>query len=298
MKKATIFLLLISSILSAQDFDLVPFRVRNKWGFSDSIGKIVIPIKYNNVCPFNKKCAAFQLNKKWGLIDIEGNETVSATYDSVGNYFKEYYVYDNSLKKTKFKTGIEVYQNGKVSYVDINGENLYKNGRVEDAFDFEMYDSKRYLEKIEFLRNGELVGYEIIKTGFSIEPQYDSLIYSDTDWAYFGKKQPEPYFLARKDNKWGVISTSNKTILPFEYDALLEERFNSKKLFKKDGKWGVLDENLVISLENIYDSIARTRAGYLIQLDSKLGVFNYKFEEIIPIIYPQITLSEDKKGYY
>src|SRR6185503_10002846 len=63
----------------------------NKWGFADENGKLVIPMKYQQVKYFEKGRALVKLNNKWGIIDKTGKELAPLKYDTIRlvNYNKE-----------------------------------------------------------------------------------------------------------------------------------------------------------------------------------------------------------------
>src|SRR5215203_5107916 len=85
------FLLLLNFILaSSQSRVLIPYRIENKWGYSDTLGKIKIPVKYDTALLFDnyrksngRPTAILRLNKKAIVIDNHGNIVVPAKYDNV-----------------------------------------------------------------------------------------------------------------------------------------------------------------------------------------------------------------------
>jgi hypothetical protein len=62
-------------------------KLNNKYGFVDTGGNEVVPLKYDRV-DFFKEGRARVLNKKYGFIDLDGNEITPLKYDDIG-YFKE-----------------------------------------------------------------------------------------------------------------------------------------------------------------------------------------------------------------
>jgi hypothetical protein len=285
---------------NCQDFELVPYRNKSKWGFADSTGKIKIKTIYKNVIPFNRGFAAFKLNEKWGFIDVNGNEILKERYDSVGNYFQGYYVYDKATKKRNLITGLQVFIEGKEIYVDINGKNIFGD-KGPDWLTIVDIDEERidnYKNKIEIFKNNEKFGFKIKKDDFTSETLYDSLIYSDTDLELVFGEQSDPYFLAKRNGKWGVINTKNIVLLDFDFDELKEYQFDGVKLFKKNGKWGILDKNFSVKLNNVYDSLVYNNGTYLVKQNDKWAIFDYKYNEILPFKFKDISITPDKQGYY
>ncbi|NME67943.1 WG repeat-containing protein [Flammeovirga aprica] len=297
--KATLLLISLFFILTnsyGQDFELVPYRFKNKWGFADSTATVKIKPVYQDVIPFNRGLAAFKRDNKWGFIDLKGKEVLEAKYDSVGTYFQGYYAKDEKASnKSSVVSGLLVYENGKGSIVDITGKVI---STVSLMFADEEEETAAYKNKIELIKLNDKVGFKIKKSGFTIEPLYDSLIYADTDMiSMFGNRET-PYFLAMKDGKWGIITTRNTEKLAFEYDNLIDLEFNGKKLFKKNGKWGVMDQHYSVLLHNEYDSLIYENGNYLAVSNGKWGVLDYNFKSTLPFDYEALKMSSDEKGFY
>ncbi len=291
------FFTLINSY--GQDFELVPYRYKEKWGFADSTATVKIKPVYQEVIPFNRGYSAFKRDNKWGFLDKTGKEILESKYDSVGIYFQGYYAMDKTTNKEIVVTGLQVFINGKEDFVDIVGKSIFGEKGPERLFIVDDdIETGAFKNKVELIKANNKVGFKIKKSGFQIEPQYDSLIYSDTDIkSFFGNGEP-PYFLAKKNNKWGIITTNNTEKLAFEYDNLIELEFNGNKLFKKNGKWGVMDKGFSVLLKNEYDSLIYERGKYLSELKSKWGVLDNKFNVIIPFDYTGLNMPSDGNGFY
>jgi hypothetical protein len=57
--------------------------VKQKWGFIDTTGNVIVKPKYNQVENFNDGIAKVRLGQKWGLIDATGNEIIKPTFDAI-----------------------------------------------------------------------------------------------------------------------------------------------------------------------------------------------------------------------
>ena len=294
----TIFTLIISNSYG-QDFELIPYRLKAKWGFADSTRTVKIKPVYDDVIPFNRGYSAFRIKDKWGFLDLTGKEILEAKYDSVGKYFQGFYAVDKNTNKEIVVTGLRVFKNGKEDFVGIDDKSVFgeKGPELLSIVDDEV-ETGDYKNKIELIRANDKVGFKIKKSRFTIEPQYDSLIYSDNDMESFIEDEESPYFLAKKNGKWGIISIKNTVKLAFEYDNLIELKFNGNKLFKKGEKWGVMDKNFSIILKNEYDSLIYESGMYLSELKGKWGVLDYKFNVNIPFDYAGLKMTADGNGFY
>ncbi len=54
-----------------------------KWGYIDSTGSVIIPLKYNEVENFYDNLARVRLGQKWGLMDASGKEIIKPTFDAI-----------------------------------------------------------------------------------------------------------------------------------------------------------------------------------------------------------------------
>lgn len=82
MKK---FLLIISMALLgiSASAELQIVQKKNKYGFADETGKVVIKQQYDQVFPFENGMAKVQKGKKWGYIDTQGKPVIKIEYDFI-----------------------------------------------------------------------------------------------------------------------------------------------------------------------------------------------------------------------
>jgi len=112
--------------------DLFAVQIKNKWGFIDKNGKIVIPVKFQNV--YNSlftefgvnafkasNLASVQIKKKWGFIDKKGKLIITAIFDEAHNFT------NNGLALVKIK--------GKYGFINEIG-NIVIPAIFDMAYDF------------------------------------------------------------------------------------------------------------------------------------------------------------------
>ena len=61
--------------------------IENKYGYIDKTGKTVIPVIYDAAAEFQDGFATVLYHKKWGMIDTKGEIIVPFIYDKIGPYF-------------------------------------------------------------------------------------------------------------------------------------------------------------------------------------------------------------------
>ena len=97
---------------------LVPYRLGNKWGFSDTLGKIKLQPKYEKVTEFdyyypenNHVIAIARLNGKELVINEQGKIIVPPVYEEVvidDQAYSTIFIVTKNNKKTVFKNGKEI----------------------------------------------------------------------------------------------------------------------------------------------------------------------------------------------
>jgi hypothetical protein len=296
MRKFLILTIIFSSLLPdacGQDFELIPYRVKTKWGYADSTGTIKIEPIYDNVIPFNHGYSAFKKDEKWGFIDLSGEEILAARYDSVGKYFQKV------LFKSIETIGLLVFNEGIEDFVDPKGESLKDDKKKSNYINEDLLAQRVDISnRIELIKKNNKIGFKLKWNGFTVEPEYDSLVYSDTDIERVSYEMEPPYFLAKKNGMWGIIYTDNSEKLAFEYENLIEVEFGGNKLFKKNGKWGIINHEYGIELRNEYDSILCENGYHLIKFKNKWGVLDFNLVIVIPFYYENIRMSLDASGFY
>lgn len=115
------------------------------------------------------------------------------------------------------------------------------------------------------------------------------------------------FFIAKKDGKYGMISTYEVEILPFEYEDL---QYGQKEVYgsvlepgtgiyiaKKNGKYGLIDEKQNVIIPYEYNKIefskykAEVPLYYKVMKNGKWGMINLKNKLVIPIVYDEIDIA-------
>src|SRR5882762_6852467 len=91
----------------------IPYRVGNKWGFSDTSGKIIIAVKYDRAELFQRGYSIVKTGSKMKLIDTMGKEMNAGLYDSIEyeQYTWRYKGKNITADNWKYLTGKEEIQN-------------------------------------------------------------------------------------------------------------------------------------------------------------------------------------------
>jgi hypothetical protein len=81
-----LFIFLIFSIKAQMQPDPIPFRKGEKWGFCDRGKKIIIPIQFEEVMPFEEGLAKVKMNGTWGMIDKNGREIIKCQFSEIQSF--------------------------------------------------------------------------------------------------------------------------------------------------------------------------------------------------------------------
>lgn len=268
MKKIILFILplLFSGcglFKSSKEIDLIPFVQKDKYGYFDLEGKIIINPQFAFATAFREDLALVKTSgkdPKWGFIDKEGKFIINPTYKDA----------------TVFQEGLAwvVTENGAPTAIDKKGE-----------IKFTLKEADKVL-----LFNEELAAFSIadttsVKWGFVdksgkkvINPQFN-------DVGYFSDgKCP----VKNKDGKWGFIDKEGKIVINYQFDQV-DNFTNDKAVVYVDEKAGIIDQDgkYIVNPQFQYAYIDDDK--YLIYQDDKAGWCD---EDGKFIINPQFNNAE------
>lgn len=163
--------------------------VNDKYGFINSAGKEVTEIKYEKLYAPAEGVVIYEENGLYGYIKLEGKEMTAARFTTAHAF------------NGKFAT---VEENTKWGAIDINGNTL-----IEIKYD-----------KIYAFSNGYAI-YDLGGTYGYLSENGTEI----TEAIFNGGKgfMEEGFAAVRKGDKWGLINTQGKIVIPIEYQSIGEE---------------------------------------------------------------------------
>lgn len=103
------------------------------------------------------------------------------------------------------------------------------------------------------------------------------------------------YLRISKNNKFGLINTATaEIVVPMEYDGIEYSR-NETAVAVKEGRFGVIDVTNKNVVPFIYDSIMNCYDGFIVYKDEMAGFINEKGSVVLPVEY--YNISEVKDGF-
>lgn len=202
MMKLLTFLSLSFFLMSCQSFvkdkNLYPISIKNKMGFIDSTGVVVIPCRFDYVGEFNDGLAIAITDSMYGYIDKKGEYLIKPIYNLIdhikyGTSEISFRPYDPQKKQLflaylkvksdtlynydlpsiyNFSEGRAVYyEKGKYGYIDTEGNKVIK-AQFAFAKNFSEGLAAVKVKMDDKILGEELYGYINPKGDFLIKPQY------------------------------------------------------------------------------------------------------------------------------
>ncbi len=251
MKKSILLLILAISQISCNYFksdfnmDLVPYSQKDKYGYFDMDGKIIINPQFAFATPFNDDLALVKTtgdNGKFGYINKEGKFVINAEYISA-TIFSE-------------NKAIVVKENGAPTAINKSGKVLFSLNDVDKLCVFK----------------DDLAAFSIVDS-------------TDTKWGFVddeGKKVINAQFsevknfkdgkcaVKNNDGKWGYIDKEGKIIVNYQFDYA-NDFIDGKAVVLLDDKAGVIDNDGKYIINPQFQSIEIDDENYLISQDDKYG---------------------------
>ena len=223
---------------------LVGVRKNDKWGFIDTLGRLIIPYQFDLINPFMEGVAAVSINEKMGFIDKKGNWVIKPKFD---------------IHKSK------------EGYRDLTG---YDNTSLAPFISYRLSDTKAICKEsmIAVSKDNKWAFYD--KKG----NQITDFIYDNVKPFYNGIAP------VKVNEGIRFIDKGGKYISEEVYDKVTGSVENNWIIVERDGLFGCLDEKGNITLEMVYDNISLFKYGKSrVEKNSQVGIIDIKGEWIIPL---------------
>jgi hypothetical protein len=230
---------------SSKELELIPYVQKEKFGYFDLEGKIVINPQFAFATAFREDIALVKTigeKGKWGYIDKGGKFVINASYKDA----------------TVFQEGIAwvVSDNAAPSAIDKNGEIKFTLKEAEQVRLFS--EDLAAFSKVDSTRT--IWGF-VDKSGKQIiNPQFDAV----------GNFKDGKCSVKNKDGKWGYIDKSGKIIINYQFDDAYNFE-DGKAIVYLDEKAGVIDEDGKYIINPQFQYAFIDNDEYLIYQDDKAG---------------------------
>ena len=263
------------------NFTEILIREGDKFGLMTARGNLLSPCIYNEaINVYHYMNFDYQPNTE--NIDIDYCDgDLSSFSDEVEYYFGEKFIRKNPELWTLNKDQAWGLFGSKGKAIYPLQSELPIVPFFEESFQ-ERSSNKKSGHLFQIKENGKL-GLINAKGKIRVPPSYDVFPLRFVD---------SQTIIAKKDQKYGLISTENETILPFEFDSVLAARRHFFWL-RKDSLWGLFTEggtalipHRLTAFEDHLSFITTTRNG-------KWGILSYKDEVWVPFEYDEVLYCEN-----
>lgn len=258
---APLFIASCSYFNSSKDFELIPFKQKDNYGFFNLDGKIIINPQFSFASAFRENLALVRTtgdNQKFGFINKQGKYVINATYSQA----------------TVFNEGIAwvITENSAPTAINNKGETRFK---INEAENVRLFSEGLAAYSVED-STATLWGF-VDKEGIrKINPQFTEVRnFSDGKCA-----------VKNKEGKWGFIDTNGKIIINNQFDST-GDFANGKATVQFNEKVGVIDDNGKYVINPQFSNAYTDGKNFLIEQDKKYGwcdndgkfIINPQFED-------------------
>jgi hypothetical protein len=298
-KKLLLVLFLACSIpVFAQnaDMSLIPYRKGDLWGYTTSDKTIIIKPEYEEAHRFYEGFAAVKKGGKFGYINKEGKVVIPFKFFSAKAFQFGFYGSDTkpnpkdkapATQKTVLFAGASLLANGYEICIDTKGMQLAKCPAINDNI---VTDNDKPAT-VTVVSNYSTIQ----KSGLFDKITGDYKIIANAE---------ETYYIAVRNNNYGVFNNKFDVIVPFEYSSIEKINIGAMAYLKveKNGLKGILfgTGSPYFSVENsrIQDVKSLNGSTYFIfTKDGQTGIKDTKYKTIVEPIYSDIAYDSTGGGF-
>ncbi len=277
---------------------LVPYRSGDKWGFSTTDKRIVISPAYQEVGWFSEGFAAVKKGNKYGYINRAGKMVIPAKF-TVAKPFRKGYMPHKGKEggDSLIFAGASIRTDGYEICINTKGVRMPQCPAINEN---SAAENKTPLETT------------VLKKTYNLANNNGMFDKITNDYTIQGSD--ETYYIAVKDNRYGVFNSKFDTIVPFEYTDI---KYNGNKnapflQVNKGGMFGVLLPNGKTSIEPVFANLTAVDGSdgneyIILQKNGKTFVKDVNNRDIISSGFNAIeydktgfitTGDNNLKGYY
>jgi hypothetical protein len=320
-----------------QNSGLALVKKNHKFGFIDSSGREIIPLNYQDASDSTIDSLLILKEKgKWAFFDSYGKQKSDFIYNEIA--LTNINIKGND-ESTFWKNGlILVRKNNQIAYLDKNLKEVVPFGKYDWG---ERFNQNRIAIVSKNRKYGIIneFGKKIIQPKYDTleHPQedyheseifegrnknyitlldnrgnkiYDKVKSYNFDFSRLKSKVQRVYVIQNLQNKYGVVDTKGKTIIPFAYDEIQNFHGTANTVVKFKGKSGIIDSNnkILYPIENEFIMTGEDLDYYIITKNNKAGiidknlkpVLNFNYQNLSPCFYDDmnrfIAKQNDKYG--
>lgn len=271
------------------DMSMIPYRDGNLWGYATTGNNIFIKPEYEEANLFYEGFAVVKKGGKYGYINKEGKVVIPIKYFSAKPFKTGFFESEGTkgkpaTQRTVLFAGAAPAANGYEICIDAKGVQLPKCPAIneDNILDLNKPDSVTIVSNYSTIQKSELFD--------KITGDYKIIAGAD-----------ETYYIATRNNNYGVFNNKFEVIVPFEYSKI--EKMNiGAMVYLKMEKAGL--KGIFFGTGSPYMSVDHSRIEhikaanggnyFIFTKDGQTGIKDNKYQNIVETIYSDI--SYDKAG--
>ncbi len=280
---------------------LLTYEKNKKYGIMDYNGNIIedalyefndILYGYDNYYRVFTSDNKILIKRNGKLIkDITNNTDKYILLKDETDKDSEYIIYitgDNSFATTKIKDDTyvaNIFDNNKYTskILDVN-EGIVNElegfiGKVNNSSSaLEKYLIQIIEDKVNLL---SIYDYSVLLKGYSKIGDEENIV----GYEYCGSINNDNYITVCKDNKCGIVNSSDEVLLPLDYEEvkMVEQVEPLYFAASKNGKYGIVNFNNEEVVEFIYDNVASYNNTFILEKDNQLLITDNKLNKQLQI---------------
>lgn len=236
---------------------------KSKYGVTDTLGQIVIPLKFDYITYANDGLVIVRKDNLESLINSKGVSIIDSAF--------------SKIERFKDNKAIALLSNNSTTLVDTSGKYLFP-----PIAGHSITECKNGICKIVNLKTDKC-GFIDLTGRFTIPCIYDGADYANE------------LVMVKKNKKWGLYSKNNIEIAPIIYENIFS-RSHNLFIVIKDDKHGVINAENKEIIACVYSYIYLHEKKYFLAHDDNdnYGVFNIEGKNTIPFEYKFFRTWNDR----
>ena len=278
------------------DMSLIPYRKGDLWGYSDVNKTIIIKPEYEEAQRFYEGYAAVKKAGKFGYINKEGKVVIPFKYFSAKPFQFGFYGSDTKpnpkqkapeTQKTVLFAGASLTATGYEICIDTKGVQLTKCPAINEniVVDNDKPNTVTVVSNYSTIQKSDL--FDKITGDYKIIANAD-----------------ETYYIAVRNNNYGVFNNKFDVVVPFEYSSIEKINIGPMVYLKveKNGLKGILfgtgSPYFAVENSKIQDVKALNGNTYFIYTkDGQTGIKDSKYKNIVEPLYSDIAYDSTGGGF-
>lgn len=277
----------VSVFAQDPDMSLIPYRKGDLWGYATTDKNIFIKPEYEEANLFYEGFAVVKKGGKYGYINKEGKVVIPIKYFAAKPFKFGYYESKGNAQKTVLFAGAAPQANGYEICIDTKGNQLAKCPAISENSlpDINKPDSVIVVSNYSTIQKSELFD--------KITGDYKIIAGAD-----------ETYYIATRNNNYGVFNNKFDVIVPFEYSKIEKMTIGAMVYLKaeKAGLKGIFfgTGSPYLSVENTRLDLIKAANGksyFIYAKDGQTGLKDTRYQNVVETIYSDIVYDAAGGGF-